>query len=128
MWWKIYFWIFAVLTIVGVFLSLGELNKLTLVDWVGLLLNLILVISTYSFVMNKKLFSKETWGLLFWVNLFFLTINVVYEFLLPENIKSSLTILQSSIEADMGMILFSFLVSIPALYALYKLAYNKAGR
>lgn len=125
MWWKIYFWVLAILTgvsLFGVFLS-----TLGFIDWVSIVLGVTQVVGTYFYVFNKKV-ESSLWKVVFWANAIFWVVNFVYEFMLPESTKSQFSILRSGIEdVSKGLMIFSFIFILPAMYALYKLS-NKSSK
>lgn len=119
--WKIYFWVFTVLTILG---GLAVFTKpMALIDWINAPFNLILIAGLYFYAYKKKV-DQSKWKIIFWVSMVYWGINAAYELILPVSIKSQLNFLESAAFKDYSMMsmLIGFLAILPALYTLYKLS------
>lgn len=126
--WKAYFYIYTFLNIVGFLVLLPQLSTYNFATWEGLLETLFLILGTYVFVFKKKMFSKNVWKGLFiviltiWLLQLTLYANAV-PFLTPY-----LMFLKTSVSQSYGGVSVSVVISIPALYAIYKLGFSKNKR
>src|SRR3989344_1856396 len=124
MWWKAYFWIVAILIILGLFAPVlfpGETQKFTLIDWVGIILSVPSLAGLFAFVYKKEFLNRRQWKLVFWVTIVIDAFYLFYSSLpvkdiVPEFLRVSTT---SGIESVLGLAF-----ELPILYALYQLAYN----
>ena len=124
MWWKAYFWIVAILIILGLFAPVlfpGEAQKFTLIDWVGIILSVPSLAGLFAFVYKKEFLNRQQWKLVFWVTIVVDAFYLFYSSLpvkdiVPEFLRVSTT---SGIES-----VLSLAFELPILYALYQLVYN----
>lgn len=122
MWWKAYFWIYSLLTLIGLF-SLLEYAPLFFVDFVGILLNLVFVFALYNYTFKKKIGDKKYWYILFWISVFLFLEEIIELYFLPSGfIASFMPFLKSNVPLSLTGRLFSWLMSAPAVFALYKLS------
>lgn len=76
MFWKIYFWAYLALSLVGAY---GYMNHfLTLADILGIFLTLLVGMGVYSVAFSRHFFSKQVWLMLFYFLLIILSLEVVY--------------------------------------------------
>ncbi len=123
MWWKAYFWIIAILIMLGLFGPVlpGEALKFTLIDWVGIILSVPSLAGLFAFVYKKEFLNRQQWKLVFWVTIVVDAFYLFYSSLpvkdiVPEFLRVSMT---SGIES-----VLSLAFELPVLYALYQLVYN----
>lgn len=120
MWWKVYFWVYVVTNVIGAIGMLTIISKLSLGDWIGSFTNLTFLFGLYVFTFSKKEFYK--WRKLFLGNLIAFLIFMVDYFIFSENLLGSiLPALKSNLGIGKGEVIFSVLLSLPALYANFKL-------
>ena len=121
LWWKIYFGIYALLTVVGTIALLASLGRFTWVDYISIVCNYLLVIGLYSYTFKKRIFTPDTWRYLFIINVLFYLLSLIQMYG-PTPIASMInSYLPSSIEADPSTQIFVLLFTIPSLYAIYSL-------
>lgn len=116
--WKFYFWVYSVFSILGVF-SILEYTPLALVDIVGLVLNIIFIISIYCYVYKKRVLQKNHWLVVFWIMICLLVIDLMDLFILPKGV---LSFWHTKLPLSDGAILFSWVFSSPGIYTTYKLS------
>lgn len=124
MWWKIYFWIYLVITAFGLVILVSQISKLSLGDWISTINNVVLVFGSYVYVFKKQNFSS--WKNIFLVNLILLAIFMVDYFLFSENLLGTiLPSLKSNLGLGQGEIIFAVISSLPVIYANFKLVTKK---
>jgi hypothetical protein len=124
MWLKVYFWIYTILTVLGVLVYLPHLFTFNFATWEGLLESAALITGTYVYVYKKHVITNV------WKPIFFLMLSVcIIQLLLYSNVIPSLTpylkFLETSIEQDFGTLIITIILSLPAYYAIYRLAFQK---
>lgn len=128
MWWKIYFWIVAVLTFIGTLALLfgfegNSFNIFSFGDWIGYIIEIILLFGLYAFVFQKKTGSEQLWKLVVWI----VAASYVVGFsglIFPETTDKLLPFLKSNLpEIPTDEAVFYTLLSLPQIYAIYKLGY-----
>lgn len=120
--WKLYFWIFTILSIIGLFALLPN-APFGIVDFIGLVLNFVLILAMYAYVYQKTFLSKKQWKIIFWLMIFFLVEELAELYFLPKDFVANLfPFLKSTITFNPGERLFSWLISLPGVYAAYKLS------
>ena len=126
MWWKVYFWLYLALSVIGAF-GLLEFTPLKPADFLGLLLSIILLIAAFAYVhKQKKSLKMKQWRWLFWIVAFFFLEKIAEIYFLPKDIVSTyLSFLQTATPLTDTQRLFSWLISAPAFYGLYKLSFKK---
>lgn len=121
MWWKIYFWIYLILSVVGIF-ALLQYTPFGLVDILGLLSSVVLPLAIYAYVFKKNILQAGHWKILFWIVIFFFVEEMLELFVLPKDFVANLApFLKSNVPSSAGERLFSWLFSLPGVYAIYKL-------
>lgn len=124
MWWKIYFWIYTILTVPGIIFIYGKLSEWLLVDALEVGTSIAAILALYSYVYKKKIFSRSVWQIFFWVSVASSTIEILYKYT-AFNFLSSL--LESRMVTSGQEILLGIALSLPIYYAAYQLAYKKAS-
>ncbi|MBI2330553.1 hypothetical protein HYU94_04120 [Candidatus Daviesbacteria bacterium] len=130
MWWKIYFWVLLILTIIGFIVSVPLLTSLTFADWRGVAESVLIVIGAYAYVFKKEVFRSQVWKILFWYLIIFWSLDLLYHLFLGQSLDFLQVLFKNSSEVsgsiggDFG-VLASIILGLPALYAIYKLAYRK---
>jgi len=121
MWWKIYFWIYLILSVVGIF-ALLQHTPLGLVDILGLLLSIVLLLAIYAYAFKKNILQVSYWKILFWIVIFLFVEEMLELFVLPKDFISNLIpFLKNNVPLNAGERLFSSLFSLPNVYVIYKL-------
>lgn len=118
--WKIYVWVFAVINILSLISFQYNLNQF--IGLFSLILSVGLNIAVFSYAYKKAVFSKKILDSLFKLNIGMYGIFFLLEFI---------TFFQEIIGAGINLPTSGFVSviasfpSLPALYATYKLAYEK---
>lgn len=117
MFWKIYFWAYAALSLVGAYGYLYDF--LTLADVLGIFLTLLVGMGIYSHAFSKHFFNKRIWLMLFYFLLVILSLEVVYYLTGIEMISSLLVSRYIIGIADWAV---TSILLLPALIALWSLS------
>jgi len=125
MWWKIYFWIFLIFTVIGAF-SLLQYTPFALIDFILMGLELILLLGVFGYSYKKPILNPRFWRYIFWASLFFTCLNILDIFILPEGLLIKLfPILESNIPTNKEDALLAIILTMPYLYVAYKLSSHK---
>lgn len=124
MWWKLYFWIIAILIILAFIASGfdGTLTKYTFADWVSVFISIPSLIGLYVFAYKKQLSTAQFWKVVLWITIILDAYCFAYYSLptknfIPEFLRFSTTL--SGLES-----VFVLIFDLPFLYVTYQLAYN----
>lgn len=123
MFWKIYVWIFAAINTLSLVSFQYGLNNLF--GLLSLLLSIGLNIAAFSYAYQRPVFSKVVLKWLFKINIGLIALFLLFEFItfLQEIIGAGISLPTS------GMIsVIAGFPALPALYASYKLAYEKPAK
>lgn len=131
---KGYFFFLLAVFLFSIIILLPNLDKLTILEWAGLLIETSALLAFYSFAFKNSLFSSEKWGLILYANIGL----VIFQFLgqLPTTCKltSTLTSINSCptgkvlfLDLVLGVVGF-MLIKFPELYANYQLAFSKQSK
>ncbi len=117
--WKIYFWIYLLISLGGLILVIPHLFEPSFELYEGTIENIILVLGTWSYAYNKNIFHSAIWKyaftiiLIIWLlQLFVAVTGIEFLFFTKSNFLS-------------GQIIFSIAISVPALIAIYRLGKGK---
>jgi len=125
MFWKIFFWVIVVLTLIGM-ISIANQTPLVFADVLGLILNIILMIGLYVFAYHKKIFTPQIWKIIFWIVIIFFVEAILEIYILPkEFINTYLSFIQSKLSPSPAETVFTWVISLPMIYAIYKLAFAR---
>lgn len=124
MWWKIYFWVYAIFTGFGI-LAYTKYIPWTLGDILDLFLGVVSVLAVYTYVYKKSLFTNQFWKVSFWVLIITTALGVLYDLTVLKTLIPLPGFLQTQIQTDAGGYIFGLILVAPALYAHYKLVYTK---
>lgn len=124
--WKVYFWLYLTVSVIGAF-GLLQYVPLSLGDFLGLLLAIILIIAAFAYTFKQKRSLKtKQWRWLFWIVLFFLIEELLEIYVFPKDVITTyLSFLKTSAPLTDNDRLFGWLISAPAFYSLYKLSFKK---
>ena|SRR3989344_1944924 len=126
MWWKIYFWIFLILSIIGLIFFFGQLKTWSFADWFEVITSIIALIGVYAYVYKKKILSSQFWIIFFWIIIVNWLSGVVYAFTpLEEAFPLPDWLTSKTVTNEMEMLL-TILLSSPVAYAIYKLGQKKS--
>lgn len=121
MWWKIYFWIYLIGNVINVFISL-QFAPFGISDITGILLGIFLQLALYAYVFKKTVLQANYWKILFWIVVFFFVEEMLELFVLPKDFVANFApFLKTNISLSAEERLFSWLISLPGVYAIYKL-------
>jgi len=123
-WWKIYFWIYAVLSAIGLLVLLPQLSTFNFATYEGLLESILLVIGTYTFIYKKHIIPN-IWKIIFFLMLIVWAIQLIYYSNAIPSITPYLRFFETSISQGYGTVVFTMIISIPAIFAVYKLGFSK---
>lgn len=120
MWWKVYFWIYLVLMVIGLFALTG--SSLKPIEIFSVAFELLGLFAVYSYVFHKQTLNQKAWQIIFWIQV----VLFIYSFLalygLLDSLVENFEFLQGSVEISKGSQLFALLFELPALYAMYLLS------
>lgn len=125
MWWKIYFWTYFVVTVLGVIVFLSDLS-ITSIDLIGLYLNIVPRVGIFAYVFKKNIFPVKVWKILFWILVILIIEGFLSVYILPKDFLSKfIPFIQSDYRVDLFSYLLPQIIVLPALYAVYKLSSSK---
>ena len=118
--WKIYVWIFAAINVLS--LISFQYNLSNFFGLLSLLLGVGLNIAVFSYAYKKPIFSKLILSWLFKVNIGLIGLFLLFEFLtfFQEIIGAGISLPTSGLVS-----VIAGFPALPALYATYKLAYQR---
>ena len=117
MFWKIYFWAYALLSLLGAYGYLN--NMLTIADVIGIFIALFIGMGVYSHAYNKHFFSNKVWAMGFYFVSIALGLEVIYR-ITDLDILSNFIVSKYIIGvADLAV---TSILIIPALFAIWILA------
>ena len=126
--WKVYFWIYALLSITGFLVAYGNVGLINLASIYELAMSISLILGLYCYVFNKNIFSPAFWKFIFWyVIIIDTTYRVLYnftifkpylEFNLPAILKSQMPTLY----IDFSTFILGLFISLPAYIGVYRLS------
>lgn len=122
MWWKIYFWIYLILSIIGIFGYMG-LQSWNFMAWIEVIFSILGLIAVWSYVFKKPIFTTNFWKAFIWINVGILVFSLIYSYTSLEDLYPMPSWLMSPYPMDGPMFLFSLVLGGPMLYAIYKLGY-----
>ncbi len=103
----------------GMVLPIGSWN---LASWMGVIEGILLAIGVFVFVYKKNFLNKEAWKFIFIVILLgWITDIIIY----TTNLQLPSFFKVNAFEYGVGEFLFSIIISIPALVAIYKMGFLK---
>lgn len=125
MWWKIYFWIVLVLTIIGVVFVYGGLESWDFAAFFEIITSIIGLMAVYAVAYGKKILNPTFWKVMFWLIVVNWVFNMFYAFTPLGEALSLPGWLSSKTVGSPQELLFGMVFSMPIAYAVYKLAYQK---
>lgn len=118
--WKVYFWIYFIITLIGIVIVLPQLGEFNIWDLFSSLINIIFVIGLYAFAYSKKVFDVKLWKIIFYITMLYFTLDVIDLFILPLEFFHT-----KALSVSRGAAIFSWLMSAPIVYSIYKLGFSK---
>lgn len=128
MWWKIYFWIFTLLTCIGLLVYLGYLPW-GVSEVLSVFVSVVTVLAAYSYIYKKNVLKQSYWNILWWIMLVLVIESLIEVLFLPKGfIENIIPFWKSKLPMGSGEIIFSWIVSAPSFYALYKLSKKEGNK
>jgi hypothetical protein len=121
--WKIYFWFYLVMTVIGLLFIISKVNLLAFSTAFELISSILGLVVLYSYVFSKPLLPKLLIQIFFWITVVSVTISIIDLFYSLDNILPSY--LQSQTITSRIEVIFGLILASPVYYAIYKLAYPK---
>jgi hypothetical protein len=126
MWWKVYFWVNAIFLILAA-LGYFSYTSLKIADLIEVSALTLIMIGLYSYVFKKPVFSTNFWQKFLWLSVALTLFDLLnFSLNLESNPLINQLLISQTMEGDFispGTYLFSLIISIPAIYAIYKLGY-----
>lgn len=123
--WKVYYWVFLLLSAVSVFTVLPQLSTFNIPGYEGLIELAVLNVGLYSYVFRKKLLSASHWRIIFWVITAVWVGGALYYSNAIPLLTPYLAFLEINPPQQYSEVVASILLSAPALYAIYSLGFFK---
>jgi Novel STAND NTPase 1 len=119
----VFFLIDEILKIIGVDYSIQNLPFLGLINFIVPLLSIILLLAVYSYAFKENILHANCWKILLWLVVFFVVESLLEVYVFPKDFVSNiLQFLKRHIYFSRWELLVEWLVSLPGIYALYKLS------
>ena len=122
MFWKIYTWIYVVITAVGFLFLIPGIGSWNFASWEVIIESILLTIGVFVFTYKKQLFNKVAWKFIFIAILLVWVADIIFY---VTNIQFLSFLKVNAFEHGVGEVLFSIVISIPALIAIYKIGFPK---
>jgi len=122
MFWKIYAWIIVVITAVGFLFLIPGIGSWNIASWEGIIESILLAIGAFVFAYKKQLFNKAAWKFIFIAILLVWVADIIFYI---TNIQFLSFLKVNAFEHGVGEVLFSIVIGIPALIAIYKMGFPK---
>jgi len=124
MWWKVYFWIILVMSVLGLVFGYGRMQTWPLASWIEIVGSIILLLGLYAYVYKKKILKPSFWNIFFWLMIFSTVFAIMWAFtpiktVLPLPGWFSSKVITAGVELLLGVV-----ISIPNYYAIYRLSKN----
>ncbi len=102
---------------------------MNLADLRGLIESILVIIGIYSFTFQKSFFPSKNWFIIFWYLVVVWSLDLIYYSLGinfgPLEAIFKLTIVSGGTTEMILAVAFSILLSLPGLFAIYKLSSKK---
>lgn len=121
--WKIYFWVYAVISVIGIVVSIPLLPSFNLPSYIGLLENVLFTIATYAYVYNRKVFTPIIWRFILVISVFTTLLQTIALFV-PAT-SDALSFIEQNASDSKGAFIFTIIFIIPSLVAAYRLGWKK---
>jgi hypothetical protein len=127
--WKVYFWLVLILTVI-ILWDYSYIKKLNLASYEEIIIGILGVITLYSYVFGKKVFSPLFWKFIFYYTVASTLIYYVdfkFDYIisnyLPEYLQSQ--VFPNDPDDTEGVLVLSLLFSVPMLIANYRISQDK---
>lgn len=119
--WKVYFWFYAIGTVLGSFAFVSKV-PVSGGDAISIGYSATLVLMLHAYAFQKKLFSKKTWGRLFWLAIGITIFGLIDFLFVPKSLSQKYyPFLTSNVDSGPVEMWLGYLISIPTLVAGYRL-------
>lgn len=122
MFWRIYALIYVVMSATALLFLIPAIGSWNFATWEGVTESVILSIGVFTFAYKKQLFNQAAWKFIFIAISLIWILDIIFY---VTNIQFLSFLKMNAYEASMGDVLFSIIVSIPALVAIYKIGFRK---
>lgn len=126
MFWKIYFWGYLVLTVLGVLLMLKSIQTLTFANWEGIIEGVILLVGVYSYTFKRHIFKLHIWKMIFWYLAVVWAVAILYS--LGFSIGAFDIFFKTNYPINTGVVVFSIILALPGLFAIFLLSEKKSSK
>ncbi len=113
--WKIYFWVYTIISAFGLIILIPLLSKPNFENAEGTIENIILILGTLSYVYNKNIFKPVVWKTIF------VLISIIWFLQIFASITTFEYLNFMHSDYSLEAIIFSMIISLPALIAIYRL-------
>lgn len=137
LWWKIFFWIFLLLTISGTINIVNGVYSYNFGSYLALIFDYIALIAIFAYIYEKNICNKIIWSIFFWLYLVYLVLRTFEKlppFLFPAEINQAEShLVWNKIDPYnpslivTGIIIVVLLV-IPRFIAIYRLSKREKKR
>lgn len=122
--WKLYFWIYGILTIIGLLVMIPMISSLNFVSYLGIVEGILLILATYEFIYKKVLLAPNIWRVIFFILIAWWTLQILVALLNITSLNFLLTNVSGSTDG-LRVGIFSIIFSIPAMIAMYRISKGK---
>lgn len=124
--WKLYFWIYTLLSVLGIAVVIPQIGSFNFGSYEGLVETIIFILGLYSYIYGKKVFESYFWKTFFSFILIYWTIQILV-LVIPVPALSFIT---PNIQGGGNLItiIVSMIITIPALVSVYRLGKNHLFR
>lgn len=126
MWWKIYFWVLLILSLIGIIFVYGTVDTWNSGDWTDIIVSIIQLIGLYAFVYKKQVFAQIFWRIFFVITIISAGFYLIYFYSALKETLVLPEILQSRAYTSGQDVLIGLILAAPLIYALYQLGYKKS--
>ncbi|OGC56088.1 hypothetical protein A3H26_01555 [candidate division WWE3 bacterium RIFCSPLOWO2_12_FULL_36_10] len=124
MWWKVYFWIILVMSVLGLVFAYGRMQTWSLASWIEIVGSIILLLGLYAYVYKKKILKPSFWNIFFWFLIFSTVFDIMWAFTPIKTVLPLPSWLSSEVITNGVELLLGVAISIPNYYAIYRLSKN----
>ena len=124
MWWKVYFWIILVMSVLGLVFAYGRMQTWSLASWIEIVGSIILLLGLYAYVYKKKILKPSFWNIFFWFLIFSTVFDIMWAFTPIKTVLPLPSWLSSEVITNGVEFLLGVAISIPNYYAIYRLSKN----
>lgn len=131
---KGYFFFLLISFLFSIVILLPNLDGLTIVEWLGLIIETLGLLAFYSFAFKNNLLAPDKWKLILYANIALVIFQFLGQLPMTCNLTSTLTSINSCptgkvlfLDLILGIVGF-MLIKFPELYANYQLTFIKQSK